>query len=212
MNIENVRSCIKKLYTAELLQIIAGGLGILAAIFGFTAAASGVTAAMSGSDAGLIGAAASGLFVVLLGIAIFVIGIIVIILQLTGLHTASREDPMFNYAFIAAVVGLILSFLDGGVSIIPGMGIIANIIDFLVPVCNTAVIVCSVLGIRNAAQSEGRTEVVSLAQPIIIIQCIVLAINIIGSFVSFLSIIGSVLSLVGYIIYLVFLTRAKNNI
>ncbi len=212
MNFENVSACVGKLYTAALLQIISGVFIILAAIFGSAAIASGVTALLSGSVVSAAGTAFSGILAALLGIAIFVISIIVIILQLTGLHKASGEDPMFRYAFIASIAGLALSFLYSIISIIPGLEFFTAVLNFVISACSSAVLICSVLGIRNAAQTDGRTVGTSLAAPIIVIQCIVFVLTRIGQYITVFSLIGSVLSLVVYIIYFVFLTRAKNNI
>ncbi len=119
MRFPNAYQGVKKLFTSEILNIIAGFLLFIGAIAAVIAGAGVASAAnqdaLTGTQTAAIlgGGAITAVFMV----GGFVISIIAYIMMIVGLNNARKDDSNFNNAFIFVFVSLGLSVLS---SFIPG--------------------------------------------------------------------------------------------
>ena len=102
MTFPNAYHGVKKIFTAEILSIIAAFLALVTAVVAIVAA---VSMAAGEEDA----AAAAGLGTVGLIIASGVLYIISYIMNLVGLHQAGKDEANFKTAFIIMIFTLILT-------------------------------------------------------------------------------------------------------
>ena len=210
MTFPNAYAGVKKLVTAEALQIICSGLGILVAVLALATAAGAGSAIATGNGLNAVGALGVGIGVILCGLAILVLSIISVVLTLLGLKAASiDETKYFKTAFTTAVVLLIASIVKGLSGVIPFLATFDSALSIFTNVCTIAVFSFTVYGISALAKELNRPDMVSLGNVIIIIQIISLVINVIAAFISFLSFFSAIAAFICYIIYLVYLTKAK---
>ena len=113
MTFPNGYQGVKKLFTAEILQLICAGCLILTGIAFLIGA--GAAAAGSGS-----GALTLDVFGMIFLIATIVLPLIAYIISLVGLHQAAKDDENFRIAFIFAIIGLVLTVVAGIVNAITG--------------------------------------------------------------------------------------------
>ena len=212
MKFENAHEGVKKIYTAELLAILASVCVVAVAISGVVAlAAGGVQSAVAAGGA-IIGA---GIF----GIAAGVLAIISFILSLVGINRASRDEDAFKKALYAAVAGIVISVIgtftkDG--SLLNGLfstlnGVCNLLVTFMV--CQGVVNLAEKL--ENAAVSEKGRSVQKLLLTVWIIVIVVRLIVAVmggaaaGIFAGILSIVAGVIAIAAYFLYLGLLGRAK---
>ncbi|MBR5932294.1 MAG: hypothetical protein IKZ95_09775 [Lachnospiraceae bacterium] len=97
----------KKLFTSEILALIAGICTVIAAI--------GALAVVGGREAG-------GILLLIFGLAALVLAIIAYIMMLVGLKRAGHDENRFNQAFIVgsfvSSVAAVLALISGILSII----------------------------------------------------------------------------------------------
>lgn len=210
-------SGVKKVFTSEILNLIAavcllcsGGLGVIAVV----SAANEVNA----------GTVISGAGAVVLILAWGVLSLLAFILKLVGLKKAGNEEPNFNTAFILAIFGLILTVVAailGAFNI--GNGIADNIARVFVNVANIVITVLIVGGVANFAQALRKPLMIEKGSRILIFIIIMYAIAIIATLIPIffgttdatttisgvLDIVAAVFNLIAYILFLVYLGQAK---
>lgn len=106
MSYENARNGMGKVFTAQVLEIIAAVCTLITGIFVVLA----IGAASAESSGGAI---ASGIGGVLFSVAAGVLGIIAFIIQLVGLNKAGQDSEQLKKAFTITIIGLIVAILFG---------------------------------------------------------------------------------------------------
>lgn len=212
MTYPNAANGVKKIFTAEILSLIATVCAIATLIFSLTTLA-------SANDSAAAAALTSGAGAILFGVGAGVLAIIAFIIQLIGVNKASNDEPAFKVALYAILAGILFSALS---SILSNVGIAKSIFDALGSVASLFVMIYVIQGIRNLADKLGDSAIdqkgasifkvlIGMYVLIIIAQLIVLIFrNGSGALVAaVLALIALVLQLIVYILYISFLSKAK---
>ena len=214
---ENAKNGIGKVFTSQILAILAVICALVAGIFyaiTVTAENENLTGATFGGS--------TGLAIFTLASAVFLV--IAFILEMVGLNVAGRDEPLFKKAFIVSVVGLIISIVLGALA---SLTTISWIID-LKDICNFfigLIIVHHVLyGIANICPSisDKAANVWKVYMATIIIALIVNVVSVVmallqlytGSAVLLIvfTIVDTILQIVAYVMFVGFLAKAKKEI
>ena len=155
MKFPNASQGVKKLFTSEILNIIAGFLLFIGAIGAAIAAAGAMSAANQdsltvGQTAALLGGGAITAVFMFGGL---VISIIAYIMMIVGLNNARKDDSNFNTAFIFVFVSLILSVIS---SFIPG--VFGQLLSSISQLATMFITVYIILGIRSLAIQLGNRQ------------------------------------------------------
>ena len=208
MTFPNAFNGVKKLFTSEILALIAGICTVIAAI--------GALAIVGGSDAG-------GILLIIFALAALVLAIIGYIMMLIGLKRAGHDENRFNQAFIVAIAVLVLSavssiFTSAGV----GGGIPSAIMDFVKKVGDVVIAILVINGVQNLASKLDNDQILKKGNTLLIILAIVNGLAAITSLISafcggsiaskvggVFSLISGILSIVYYILFIIFLAKSK---
>ena len=209
---KNAYEGIKKLFTAEILALVAGVVGVAAAI----AMLVSISSADAGNDSALVVVGAAAILLIIVGILM----LLSFILNILGLIKARKDDGYFNIAFILTFIGIVISILSSAFST---NGVVSGFITTASNVISLLVTIYVVMGIINIAKKLGRSDVAEKGKTVLKLIIGVQLIAIVSSLISaifraasaqmvagVLSLIGSVISVVYYFIYLSLLGKAKN--
>lgn len=212
MKFPNALKGVGKIYTAEILALIAALFIVLALILGVF----GISVTSAGAeDAGVGLALGAGLFT----IAFTVLIVISYIINIVGVSAASKDEPAFKRALTAIIVGLVASVIAAVFSKSEIVAAIANAVN---RACELLVTYYCIDGIKNLADKIGNAAVKAKAVKavkliftsyIISIVCKVIydlfqtkASAIISGVIGIVSI---VFSIIAYCVYLSLLRNAK---
>ena len=206
MKFPNAFAGVKKLYTSEILALIALIFALITAIAGFFTIGvidAGVEEAV---NAGL---GVTGVFTILTAI----LSLICFILNLVGLGQAGKDEPAFKYALYVSLLGIVVSVAAG---LVPeGFGkeilsVINEIVLLLVPVLSIAGIMSLSKQYMNSDMENRGNSLLKLMSASIIIAGVA---DIIYRFFAngaiVLGIIAIVIDLAASLIYLGYLNRAR---
>ena len=207
MTYPNAAKGISKIFTAQILSLIASVVTLIGALMGVGA----VGAASQGA-----GDAAGGLALGGMGIA-FIAAILVIIggiLTLVGLWQAGKDEQRyFKMAFWMSIISLVISVIVSGLATSnPELSLICDVVQ---RVLSILVLVFTIYGIGSLAQTLGNDDLAKTGNKILVLIIIVMVIAIIlqlvanVTFAGIAAIVATVLMIVSYIVYLVLLSRAK---
>ncbi|MBE5898872.1 MAG: hypothetical protein E7279_04650 [Lachnospiraceae bacterium] len=218
MSYENARNGIGKIFTAQILAIIAAVCTLIAGIM----AALMIGAASAESMGGV---AASGIGGVLFTVGSYVLILIAFILELVGLNKAGKDSEQLKKAFTITIVSIIVELViaiitsfTGEVAWVKQIGdIVASILALLV----TYNVLYGCAGLKSELTDKANS--VWKMYLIVVIISIVLAIlgAILGAVgitatsavISIvLVIVDFVLDIVAYFMYLSFLKKAKDTL
>ena len=206
MDYPNARKGIKKIFTYEVIEIVACLLAILIAVLSVVSFDGNKVLAGDKEAVGV------GLVIIFAGIAILVLTIIGIIILIKGLRLAAMDErKYFKNAFYASLILLVGSVLVGLSFVVESIGEYSKYINAAVDGTNIFMFMCIVFGIKNIAEKIGRFDIVGLSVPIIAMTIIISLISICGRFVedNVMQVASDILTLIYYFIYLVFLSKAK---
>lgn len=220
MQFPNASSGIKKIFTAEILQLIGSVLSFICALLAFSAVGSAVGYEKTGSNVAAASALASGAGMMVFFIAASVLMLIAFIFNLMGIVRASRDESTFKIALYAVIAGIVFTALSG---VFSGMNArVSGVMDALGTVADLVVTLYVIQGIRMLASRMNNREVDNRGQKIYMIILGVLLLRLIANIIvvifggRFATAIGLTvylvsiaLSLVQYIMYLIFLAKAK---
>lgn len=236
MKFPNAYSGVKKIFTGEILSIIGIALLIITAVLALVAAAAGIaTETADAQTASALSAVAGGFLIgtVVFGAGCAVLMIISFILQIVGVSKASKDEPRFKTAFFLIMVGIIstsVSILtETASSFFPslfGGNVLAMLEVFFSNLARIVTILVTyyiIEGITSLADRIGNEKISKQGKTILNLILLFLVLSLIAAITSDVfhhngtnAIIASVLSLaaaiiefVAYIIYLVFLGKAK---
>ena len=212
MRFPNAASGVKKLFTAQILGLIASVATIIGLIFLiFTAAAAGANAQG--------GAVAAGLGTIILMGASAVLILIGSIMTLVGIIQASKDEGAFKTALIAIIVSLVAAVIAG---IFSSNGLVQSICQIIQNVMNLAVTLFVINGVTNLAEKMNNTEVWSKGRNLLKVIVCIYALSLIASFISLifggifmsvtaaiLALVAAVLDVISYFLYLSLLNKGK---
>lgn len=212
MRFPNAASGVKKLFTAQILGLIASVATIIGLIFLiFTAAAADANAQG--------GAVAAGLGTIILMGASAVLILIGSIMTLVGIIQASKDEGAFKTALIAIIVSLVAAVIAG---IFSSNGLVQSICQIIQNVMNLAVTLFVINGVTNLAEKMNNTEVWSKGRNLLKVIVCIYALSLIASFISLifggifmsvtaaiLALIAAVLDVISYFLYLSLLNKGK---
>jgi hypothetical protein len=212
MKFPNAAKGISKIFTSEILALIAtiatGVATILAAVM-YASAKTNSTA----------GAAASGIGMLVLGLGASVLLVIALILQIVGVVQTSRDEDSFKMIIYLTIFTLIVAVVAAIFSRVAFLYNIANAVSAIGGFVTTLLII---LGIGNLGVQVGNDEVID--------KCssqfkLILGIGIVALLARFfciflptvpaqgiviaLAVVALVLSVIQYILYLSLLSKAK---
>ena len=218
MSYENARNGIGKVFTSQILAIIAAVCTLIAGIM-----AALLIGAASAESAG--GAVASGIGVTVFTIGSYVLILIAFILELVGLNKAGKDSEQLKKAFTITIVSIvvelviaIITSLTGGVAWVKQIGdIVATILTLLV----TYNVLYGCAGLKPELTDKANS--VWKMYLIVIILSIILAVlgAILGAvgitatsavITMVLLVIDFILDIVSYFMYLGFLKKAKDTL
>ncbi len=220
MKFPNVADGVKKIYTAEILSLIASICGFVALVLGIFAIAS---AALADSFVGVL---AGGIGAAVLGIAVLVLLLISFILGIVGVNRASKDEDesgkhYFKLAFYMIIGAIVLSLVSGALSSNATVRAFIDAISSGIQLATTCLII---YGIRDFAEKINDTELVAKAKNVItfLVASQVLAIitkalsDILKSTVTtaisiVLAVASLIFSIIYYVLYLKLLSTAKKT-
>lgn len=236
MKFPNAYSGVKKIFSAEILSVIAVVLLIAASVFGLLTAAAAISVETADAETASSLVLAAGIFAIptlALGACGTVLAIISFILQLVGVSQAKKDEPIFKTALLFILIGIIST----AVSSITGtlMNSVQNLVgnrvldifnaffSCLGKVATILVFYYIITGIISLADQIGNEKIAKQGKTIINCVMIILVLSLIATItvnvfpqngtnailVGVLALAALVIEFIAYIIYLVFLGRAK---
>ena len=198
---ENARAGFGKLFTAQVLGIIAAFCSLLTLI--------------------------PGIGPIIAGAAIAILGLIAYIMQLVGLNQAGKDEELIKSAFALAIFSLILGVVGGILgAIFPSATWIASIVNLLNAIISLVIMHHVLFGganlnsaLADKAASTWKTVLIVIILDIVVtiglVICGILgggtASAVVGIVVIVLTIVDVILDLISFFMYLSFLSRAKNE-
>ena len=212
MKFPNAAKGISKIFTSEILALIAAiatGVATILAVVMYASAKTNSTA----------GAAASGIGMLVLGLGASVLLVIALILQIVGVVQTSKDEDSFKMIIYLTIFTLIVAVVAAIFSRVTFLNNIANAVSAIGGFVTTLLII---LGIGNLGVQVGNDEVID--------KCssqfkLILGIGIVALLARFfciflptipaqgiviaLAVVALVLSVIQYILYLSLLSKAK---
>ncbi len=199
---ENARAGFGKLFTAQVLGIIAAFCSLLTLI--------------------------PGIGPVIAGAAIAILGLIGYIMNLVGLNQAGKDEDLIKSAFGLAIFSLILG-VAGGIlgALFSSMTWISSVVNLINSIISLVIIHHVLFGGANlnSALADKAATTWKIVMTVVIIDIIVAiglivcgiiagstASGIIAIVVIVLTVLDVILDIVSYFMYLSFLARAKNEV
>ena len=215
MKFENAYKGIKKIFTAEILNIIAVVLGIFTALIGI------ITIAMAANPEITENSVVwTTIVTIILGVAAGIIGLIAFIFNIVGIVKASKDEQGFKTAAIFVFVSIISTIVG---TILVANPIWTSIFARVSQVAQLITIIMVIKGIMNISSQYQNNYMIEKGRTLIILT-FVLHVLMIGSAIASTALIGAgtipyVLSLaasfagiVQYIFYLVYLKNSMKMI
>ncbi len=212
MKFLNAADGVKKIFTAEILSLFATIFLVIATLFGVVTVA-GIS--VDSADGFFVSVAGAAVF----GLASVVLFVIAYILNLVGVNKAAKDEPAFKIALYAIIIGLIITVVS---SFLPSNASFRNVIQIISDIANLVITLYVVQGIRNLAVKLDNSEMdkkgESIFKVMICIYALIIIAKVITAIVSnnvtvtislVLIIIAGILNVVQYILYLIYLNKAK---
>ena len=217
MTVTKAYKGIKKLFVAGILSLAGSVCGWLAIVPGIL----GISAVFQGSIGGFF---AGGIVTLLLLLASLLLPIIAYILKLIGLEQARSDEPRFYQGFLFALLALILILLQtffAAVNI--GDAAVEGVINTTCGILDITVSVCAIYGIQALARrledykmahsGASLVRYITVFYAASLFATLLMALFgsdfLIAILAGLLSFITSILNLIYYIVFLVYLGRAK---
>lgn len=220
MKFPNAAKGVKKIFTAEILNLI----GTIFMVIGVIIAAIGMLgAAGAQSSDGKALAIGGGLMVALIFIAVYMIlAIIAYIMNLVGIINASKDETNFKSALIFLIVGIVTTIL---VAVFRNNPVVYSMLLSLGNLMNVFVNIFVIAGGVKLADRMNRGDVstkgTNVLKLIIVVAILSLIASLISSFMggmvasvtaAVLLIVSLILNLIKYFMYLSFLGKLKKSL
>ena len=218
MKFPNVAKGVKRIYTAEVINLIATICLIVAAVLIVVAVAGGKLAAGNTGAAllggGMIGAAVCAL-------AWFVLSIIGFIMKLVGIVNASKDEASFKSALVFLIVSIVVSVVSA-ILMANSVGVAGNLLYTFAQLLEVFITIFVIAGGVKLADLLNRGDIgrkgTNVLKIIIVVNVLMLIANLVSSFMGgiaasvvagVLLIVALVLEVVQYFLYLSFLGKTK---
>ena len=216
MKFPNAYQGVKKIFTAEILSLIGAACMIIFAVFGVVALAGMATAS---GDTALTG----GIGLAVFGLAGGILSLIGLLFLMIGTKRAAQDEPIFNQAYMYILCSLILTVASIVISSIWIYGTWDNMSTTIANILAMIATIFIISGVQNLAKQLNRPDMVAAGNTYMILLIVVYAVQIIvriipvffganaaaSRVVGILSLAAEIASLIVYILYLVFLGKAK---
>ncbi|MBR3403470.1 MAG: hypothetical protein IKG67_14660 [Parasporobacterium sp.] len=216
MKFPNAYQGVKKIFTAEILSLIGAACMIIFAVFGVVALAGMATAS---GDTALTG----GIGLAVFGLAGGILSLIGLLFLMIGTKRAAQDEPIFNQAYMYILCSLILTLASLIISSIWLYGTWDNMSTTVANILAMIATIFIINGVQNLAKQLNRPDMVATGNTYMILLIVVYAVQIIvriipvffganaatSRVVGILSLAAEIVSLIVYILYLVFLGKAK---
>ena len=212
MKFPNAYAGVKKIFTAEILSLIAAVCSTIA----LALTATTLIAAASDNETGTL-ASIGGLAV--FGVAVIVLAIIAFILQLVGTINGSKDESAFRIAMFLIIAGIVIS---GASSFFSNNATAKSILTILSDAVSLGVTVYIIQAIKNLAERLTNSEMMAKGDNIFKIILIIYALIIIARIITLIFqntagvvaavvfiVIAGILEVVQYVLYLMYLAKAK---
>ena len=149
-----------------------------------------------------------------------IISIIALIINIIGINRASKDEPIFKTALIAVVVNILLSGIGSAAG--ENGSTLSDLMSILSSVAQVITCILIIRGIISLADQLGDGEMVERGNTTRNLVLCLFAVSLVlkavsdffirgsGTASSILTLVAAILSLVQFIVYLSYLTRAKN--
>ena len=228
----NAYSGVKKIFAAENLSVIGVVVLIVSGVLGLLSAAAGIAAQSADTEtaSGLYGAAVGfGIPSLILMLGFGVLTVVAFILQIVGVTRASKDERTFKNALFFILVGVIamvteqiVYFLSGVIGQ-TGADLVNSICTNLWRASTILVTYYIIAGVIALAVKIGNEKIEKQGKTIVTLIMICLVLSLVASvtsnvfvqngtnevIASVLALASAIIDLIAYIIYLVFLGRAK---
>ena len=216
MKFPNAYQGVKKIFTAEILSLIGAACMIIFAVFGVVALAGMATAS---GDTALTG----GIGLAVFGLAGGILSLIGLLFLMIGTKRAAQDEPIFNQAYMYILCSLILTLASIIISSIWLYGTWDNMSTTVANILAMIATIFIINGVQSLANKLNRPDMVATGNTYMILLIVVYAVQIIvriipvffganaatSRVVGILSLAAEIVSLIVYILYLVFLGKAK---
>ena len=229
MRFPNAFKGVSKMFAAEILKLIATGLTVATGVAGIVSASGVIQSAVNGAEIteelvanniNMGGVIVAGI----LGVGAMILYIIAYIMNLVGLAQAGRDEENFGSAFGLSIAVLVISIATAvltGLSI--GGNVPENIASTARTVCEVIVMILVVSGIMNLAERLRDEKMISFGEKVSVLILIFVIAAAVATFISIffgrmawaqhvegiLDIISGVALFIGYIIYIIYIAKAK---
>ncbi len=218
MKFPNAAKGVKRIFTAEVLNLIATICLAVAAVLIVVAVASGKFVSGRTSDA-LFGGSMLG--AILFALAWLVLTIIGFIMKLVGIINASKDEASFKSALVFLIVSIVASIVSS-VLMMNNVNTAGNLLYTFAQLVEVFITIFVIAGGVKLADRLNRGDVGSkgtnVLKIIIVVNVLMLIANLVSSFMGgiaasvvsgVLLIVALVLEIVQYFLYLSFLNKAK---
>ena len=180
MRFPKAHAGVKKLFIAELLQILSGILAVTSAIFIATTWSPLVIAG------GTVAITAAGV-----AVAAFII-------QMIGLHQGGKDADQFMIAFWIIIIAIVLNILVPILNqFVPGIGVVTSVLEAIARASAVIALLYTIFGIVNLADQLGDGVMVGRGRRLTMYVVILYAISIfLNLFPSFFKDPGNILAII----------------
>ena len=213
MRFPNAFDGVSKIRTSQILAVVATALLFISAILGLAM----IPLSNGGPGNALYALLAAFGFVAM---AAGIISIIALIINIIGINRASKDEPIFKTALIAVVVNILLSCIGSAAG--ENGSTLSDLMSILSSVAQVITCILIIRGIISLADQLGDGEMVERGNTTRNLVLCLFAVSLVlkavsdffirgsGTASSILTLVAAILSLVQFIVYLSYLTRAKN--
>lgn len=213
MRFPNAFDGVSKIRTSQILAVVATALLFISAILGLAM----IPLSSGGPGNALYALLAAFGFVAM---AAGIISIIALIINIIGINRASKDEPIFKTALIAVVVNILLSCIGSAAG--ENGSTLSDLMSILSSVAQVITCILIIRGIISLADQLGDGEMVERGNTTRNLVLCLFAVSLVlkavsdffirgsGTASSILTLVAAILSLVQFIVYLSYLTRAKN--
>lgn len=210
MKFPNALSGVKKIFLAELLAMIGTVLMVVALILGVIA----------GMKEDLVGFGGATIVAIVAGVLL----VISYILNIVGVSKASKDNPAFKTAMYAIVFGMIYSIITTTFSSAVEKSGLQEFSSLILDLINLVTMLFIVTGIRNLAEKLGDRAMIAKGERIMkiayVMEIIILVTrtvsmfafsnnDVVGTATVIAAVVAAILNVVIYILYLLYLGKAK---
>lgn len=213
MQFPNALEGVRKIYKAEILELIAGVVGLVAALLMIIGAVGAKAESAGTALGGLLGGG-------VLLIAVAVLSIIAFILGIVGVKRAMPDEENFKNAFYVLIVGIIASVVLGCAK---AGGILSDAGETVSSICSflaqyyiiTAIVVLA----QRLGDGDMEAKGLNTRKMLMVVWIIRIIFQVIDIFVGksdtldvasgILALVAAVVGIVAYVMYLKLLSRAR---